>query len=279
MKKLSFLICAVFIFICIFSIKTKAVGLNDVSAECAVLMSVQTGEILFAKNAHERHSMASTTKIMTSLLAVEQYTPGRTIRVKNSMLKVEGTSMGLLDGDTVTLEGLIYGMLLQSGNDAANVTAITLGGSVEKFAEMMNSRAKEIGMKSTNFVTASGLDDENHYSTAYDMALLGCEAVKNPEFLNVCSDQKAVVSYGNPPYDRTLTNHNRLLYSFEGTVGDVVGRVEYLLDGQLIATATLAADEDVSIKAVPENQSQEPIELQKTGFFKKLIQSIKEKIK
>lgn len=202
---------------------TKALEAPHVSAECAALMCVQTGELIFEKNANEKHSMASTTKIMTSLLAIEEYTPGRAIKVTESMLNVEGTSMGLLPGDTVTLEGLVYGMLLQSGNDAANVTAISLGGSVEKFAVMMNNRAKEIGMNNTNFVTPSGLDDQNHYSTAYDMALLGCEAVKNTEFLYICSQKSASVNYGNPPYRRTLTNHNRLLSSYDGAIGIKTG--------------------------------------------------------
>ncbi len=186
-------------------------------------MCAETGELLFSKNAYEKHSMASTTKIMTSLLAIEEYTPEREVKVTSSMLGVEGTSMGLLPGDTVTLRGLVYGMLLQSGNDAANVTAIALGGSVEDFALMMNHRAKEIGMKNSHFVTPSGLDDPDHYSTAYDMALLGCEAVKNTEFLSVCSRKSAAVYYGNPPYRRTLYNHNRLLSGYDGAVGIKTG--------------------------------------------------------
>ena len=116
----------------------------DVSASCAALMVAETGELIYGKNEHDRRSMASTTKIMTSLLAIEALTPQRKITVSADMLNVEGTSMGLLPGDTVTLEGLVYGMLLQSGNDAANVTAITLGGNVENFVSMMNKRAGEI---------------------------------------------------------------------------------------------------------------------------------------
>ena len=203
--------------------QSEALSLSDLSAECAALMCAETGNLLFSKNAYEKHSMASTTKIMTALLAVEEYTPEREIKVISSMLGVEGTSMWLLPGDTVTLRGLVYGMLLQSGNDAANVSAITLGGSAQDFAHMMNHRAKEIGMKNTNFVTPSGLDDPDHYSTAYDMALLGCEAVKNTEFLSICSQKSAVVYYGNPPYRRTLYNHNRLLSGYDGAVGIKTG--------------------------------------------------------
>ncbi len=220
-------ICCVFASVLILALplcgRAFALGADDLSAASAALMCVQTGEVLYQKNARERRSMASTTKIMTSLLALEENTPDRVIKVKDSMLNVEGTSMGLLAGDTVTLEGLIYGMLLQSGNDAANVTAISLGGNVENFVKKMNLRAKEIGMNDTNFVTPSGLDDEEHYSTAYDMALLGCEAVKNPEFLSVCSKKSESVSYGNPPYKRTLSNHNRLLRIYDGAVGVKTG--------------------------------------------------------
>lgn len=223
MKKLFCVLAAVLILSLPLCGRAFALGADDLSAASAALMCVQTGEVLYQKNARERRSMASTTKIMTSLLALEENTPDRVIKVKDSMLNVEGTSMGLLPGDTVTLEGLIYGMLLQSGNDAANVTAISLGGNVENFVKKMNLRAKEIGMNDTNFVTPSGLDDEEHYSTAYDMALLGCEAVKNPEFLSVCSKKSESVSYGNPPYKRTLSNHNRLLRIYDGAVGVKTG--------------------------------------------------------
>lgn len=203
--------------------RAYALSAADISAECAVVMTAQTGEVIFGKNEHKKHSMASTTKIMTSLIAAESGRLQNEIKVTSDMLKVEGTSMGLVSGDSVSLRELVYGMLLPSGNDAANVTALYLGGSQEKFAALMNRRAKEIGMKNSSFVTPSGLDDENHYSTAYDMALLGREAVKNPEFLKICSSGKAKLSYGNPPYDRYLFNHNRLLTSYEGALGIKTG--------------------------------------------------------
>ncbi len=253
MKRLFLFFITVTVTIIVLCFEASALDASDVSARNAALMCVQTGELLFEKNAYEKRSMASTTKIMTSLLAIEEYTPGREIKVTSSMLNVEGTSMGLLPGDTVTLEGLVYGMLLSSGNDAANVTAVTLGGSCENFALMMNHRAKEIGMKNTNFVTPSGLDDENHYSTAYDMALLGCEAVKNAEFLSICSQKSAVVYYGNPPYRRTLTNHNRLLSSYDGATGIKTGFTKKSgrclvscaqRDGVILVAVTLNAPDD-----------------------------------
>lgn len=195
----------------------------DTSAGAAVLMCAETGEILYSENPDKRLSMASTTKIMTSLIALEAATPEREIAVTAEMADVEGTSMGLQAGDSVSLEELVYGMLLQSGNDAANAVAIVLAGSEEKFAELMNKRAKEIGMKNSNFVTPSGLDDDEHYSTAYDMALLACECLKNPEFIRICSCKSARITYGNPPYARTLTNHNRLLRSIDGCIGIKTG--------------------------------------------------------
>lgn len=198
-------------------------GEVGVSAQSAVLMCQNSGEVLFEKSAHKQLSMASTTKIMTSLLALEAAVPETEITVTKEMVAVEGTSMGLLAGDSVSLRELVYGMLLQSGNDAANTVAYVIGGSPEGFAKLMNERAAEIGMENTNFVTASGLDDENHYSTAYDMALLACESIANPEFAAICSQKTARLTYGNPPYARTLTNHNRLLWKYEDAIGVKTG--------------------------------------------------------
>ena len=198
-------------------------GMSDVSAQSAVLMCVNNGKVLYSKNENKQLSMASTTKIMTSLLAIEAAIPDKEIVVTSEMVSVEGTSMGLVAGDSVSMNELVYGMLLQSGNDAANTVAYVLGGNPEGFAEMMNNRAAEIGMKNTNFVTASGLDHKDHYSTAYDMALLACESISNPEFKSICSKKSAKLTYGNPPYARTLTNHNRLLWSYDDAIGIKTG--------------------------------------------------------
>lgn len=216
----------IFIFLtvfCLMTVSASALEDSDISAECAVVISQQTGEIVFQKNAYKRHSMASTTKIMTSLIAAQSGRLHDEIVVSDKMIQVEGTSMGLLPGDRVSLYELICGMLLPSGNDAANVTAYHIGGNVENFAKLMNDEAKIIGMRDTNFVTPSGLDNENHYSTAYDMALLGRYAVKNPVFKSVCSSKSITLSYGNPPYRRTLYNHNRLLESYKYALGIKTG--------------------------------------------------------
>lgn len=206
-------------FTILFSYIPTAYAQVGVSAESAVLMCANNGEVIFSRNADRHLSMASTTKIMTSLIALESAMPEKEITVTQEMVSVEGTSMGLVAGDSVSLIELVYGMLLQSGNDAANTVAHVIGGSEEEFAAMMNARAKEIGMKNTNFVTASGLDDDNHFSTAYDMALLARECIGNPEFVRICSQKRVKLTYGNPPYARTLTNHNKLLWKYSDSIG------------------------------------------------------------
>lgn len=196
---------------------------DEIKAKGAVLMDAETGRVLFAQNAHLRLPMASTTKIMTALIALEQERLDDYFTVSTAAVHVEGSSMGLLEGDSVSLRALAYGMLLPSGNDAANAAAMRIAGSLPDFADLMNARAEEIGLDDTHFVTPSGLNDPNHYSTAYDMALLAREALKNPLFAEICSQSKAVVQYGNPPYNRWMQNHNRLLRSYEGTVGVKTG--------------------------------------------------------
>ena len=215
-------VMTVAVMIALTAVIPSASGLS-VSAESAVLMCIENGAILFDKDADKRLSMASTTKIMTSLLALEYAQPEKEIIVTDEMISVEGTSMGLVAGDSVSLRELVYGMLLQSGNDAANTVATVIGGSEERFAEIMNARANEIGMVNTHFVTSSGLDDDEHYSTAYDMALLTAECLHNPEFVSICSQKTAKLTYGNPPYLRTLTNHNRLLWSYPDAIGVKTG--------------------------------------------------------
>lgn len=195
----------------------------DLSAKRAALINADTGELIYGKNEHERTSMASTTKIMTSLLALESGKQNDVVTASEQAVRVEGTSIGLRAGDQITLKTLVCGMLLESGNDAANVTAEYLAGSSAAFAAMMNKRAAEIGMQDTHFVTPSGLDDEEHYSTAYDMALLGACAIQNRAFVQICSARSMRVSYGTPEAARTFTNHNRMLADYEGAIGIKTG--------------------------------------------------------
>lgn len=237
----------------LFQINAEALSGNAVSAKAAILIDAQTGQVVFSKNEKARLPMASTTKIMTTLLMLESGNLDEEFVVDSDAIKVEGSSMGLTEGDIVTKRALCYGMLLPSGNDAANSTAIKLAGSYEAFADIMNERAREIGMKNTHFVTPSGLDDNKHYSTAYDMALLAREALKNDDFKEICSSKSAKLCFGNPPYDRWLTNSNRLLSRYPGCIGiktgftDNAGRClvsAVQRDGITLICVTLNASDD-----------------------------------
>ena len=131
--------------------------------------------------------------------------------------------MGLREGDSVSLNGLATGMLLASGNDAANAAAVKIAGSIEKFSGLMNQKAKELGMENSHFVTPSGLPNDDHYSTAADMALLARHALQNERFAAICTKSSAKLSFGNPPFDRWLYNHNRLLEDYPGCIGIKTG--------------------------------------------------------
>lgn len=198
---------------------------QSLSAHSAVLISADTSAVLYEKDAHLQLSMASTTKIMTALLTLEEAerSGDPAVKITEEMVAVEGSSMGLMPGDEITLTNLAAGMLLASGNDAANTAALYLNGSLEEFAGRMNKRAGEIGMTETNFVTPSGLDDDGHYSTAYDMALLAREALKNPEFRRLCSIGTYQVEFKEPEKKVSYTNHNKLLRLYEGCIGVKTG--------------------------------------------------------
>ena len=202
-----------------------AVDLPAVSAKGAILIDAATGEILFEKNCKEKLPMASTTKIMSAMLALESGNLDEEFVVDSNAIKVEGSSMGLQEGDRVTMRALVHGMLLPSGNDAANAAAVRICGSVEAFVKLMNERAEELGLSSTHFVTPSGLDDytDEHYSSAYDMAILAKEALKNPDFREICGKYNAKLKFGNPSYERWLTNNNKLLNTCEGVIGVKTG--------------------------------------------------------
>lgn len=250
-RTITFLIVFSLTFSCL-CINTNAQELS-LSAKSAVLINAQTNEVVYEKNAYERRGMASTTKIMTSILALEYGDLNETVTAKDIDVRVEGTSIGLKDGDKITLETLVLGMLLESGNDAANVTARVVGGSKEKFVSLMNRKAKEIGMENTCFKNPSGLTEDGHYSTAFDMALLGSFAIKNQQFRGICSQSSVRVSYGNPEYQRTFTNHNKLLDSFDGAFGIKTGFTKASgrclvsaaeKDGVTLVAVTLSAPDD-----------------------------------
>ena len=193
----------------------------DVSASSAILMDGGTGTVLYEKNAHEPRLIASITKLMTALVALESgHDLKEEITVPAEWTGVEGSSIYLRPGEQVTLETLLYGMLLQSGNDAATAVAQVCAGSVEAFAGQMNAKAVQLGMKDSHFTNPSGLNDEGHYSTAYDMALLAQACLEN-ETLSQIVATKSVALGG-----RVFTNHNKLLWQYEGCVGMKTGYTE-----------------------------------------------------
>lgn len=220
-------LCCVVLFvstICFsFNVSADNQAETDVSAAAYIVMDAATRSVIYESNAHLKLPMASTTKIMSTLLCLESGDLDSEFVVDSDAIHVEGSSMGLVDGDIVTKRALCYGMLLPSGNDAAGATAVKLAGSYSNFASLMNERAKQIGMDDTHFVTPSGLHDENHYSTAYDMGILTAEAIRNDDFREICSKESAKVTFGNPPFERWLKNTNKLLQGCEGVIGVKTG--------------------------------------------------------
>ena len=223
MKKIVVSICAVMLLPAFSAMDVNAVNEPEISAKGAVLISADTGEIIYSVNCDEKLPMASTTKIMTTLLCLESGNLYEEFEVDGDAIMVEGSSMGLQKGDIVTKYALCCGMLLPSGNDAANATAVKLAGSLENFAVMMNDKAKELGLSRTWFVTPSGLEGVGHGSSAYDMAILAREALKNETFREICSSPTIKTEFGNPPYTRWLKNTNKLLTMYDGVYGVKTG--------------------------------------------------------
>ena len=195
---------------CLLTGRAKAV---ETSASSAILMDMDSGRVLYERNAGARMLIASTTKIMTALVAIRDGTLSDTVKVSREAAYTEGSSMYLKEGEELTLETLLYGLLLCSGNDAAVAVAEHVAGSVGRFVERMNETALALGMEDTSFANPNGLDDENHYSTARDMALLACAAMRNETLVRIASTR--TVSIGG----RTMTNHNKLLSLMDGCVG------------------------------------------------------------
>ena len=222
---LRFLTCFIMIVLlcCIGSGMPVSAEEPAVAAKAFVLIDAKTCQIVCGRSEHEKRPMASTTKIMTVLLTLESGGLDDPFVVDAEAIRVEGSSMGLRTGDVVTKRVLCAGMLLPSGNDAANAAAVAVAGSIPAFLKMMNARAQEIGMTRTCFATPSGLDADGHGASAYDMALLARTALQNPDFAAICSQTAMTVSFGNPPYPRTLTNTNKLLSRDPGIIGVKTG--------------------------------------------------------
>jgi len=234
----------------VFGIKADAL---DISAECACVMIAQTGELIFSKNASATHSVASTTKIMTAITAIEEGDIQEAVTVSANAASQEGSSIYLRAGNKVNLIDLIYGMMLNSGNDAACAVAEHVGGSVENFASLMNKKAEKAGVKNTSFKNPSGLDEEGHYSTAEDMARITAYALKNDLFCEIVSTKNSQIKVGEDIC--YLKNHNKMLWNYDGCIGVKTGYTKKTgrclvsaaeKDGVTLIAVTLGAPDDWS---------------------------------
>lgn len=197
----------------IFAVKIPAQAELAVSAKAAILMHADSGRVLYEKNADEHMLIASTTKIMTAIVALEHCELDDLVEVDSRSAGIEGSSMYLKAGESYTVEDLLYGLLLVSGNDAASALALHVADSMEEFAELMNAKAAELGMTESSFKNAHGLDEEGHYSTARDMAKLAAYCMGNEDFARIAGTVSHTVG------EQTLVNHNRLLREYDGCLG------------------------------------------------------------
>ena len=208
----------------LFSLFTIYVASNDlpgVSARAAALYEPESNRFLYEKNAEERLSMASTTKIMTALISLEHLDLNEEITVDERACGIEGSSVYLKPGEVLTAEDLIYALMLGSANDAAEALAYEISGSPDSFTELMNERARSLGLTDTNFKNPHGLDCEGHYTTAKDLALITACAMSLPKFNEIVSTYKKTIK--SSAETRVLVNHNKLLQSYNGCIGTKTG--------------------------------------------------------
>ena len=230
----------------------------EVSAESAILCDAD-GRLLYEKNSKERMGMASTTKIMTALVVTELLSLDKAVIIPREAVNVEGSSVYLCEGERLSVEQLLYALLLSSANDAAVALAIAAAGSVATFAHKMNERAVSLGLCDTHFVNPHGLDDERHYTTAYDLAIISAEALKDPTIRKIASTKKATIPQGvtqetpEGGTERYLYNHNKLLSRYEGAIGLKTGYTKSTgrclvsaaeRDGLTLIAVTLDAPDD-----------------------------------
>ena len=183
----------------------------SVKAKAAIVMDMEDGRVIFARNADERRPMASTTKMMTGILALERLPMDKVVAASKKATDAGESEIYLVPGEKLTVEELLYAVLVKSANDAAATLAEATAGSQEAFVELMNQKAQELGMTNTHFDNPHGLDSDQHYSTATDLATLARYAMKNPEFRRYVATEEASIPWPGRAYGRTLTNHNTLL--------------------------------------------------------------------
>ena len=195
----------------------------EVSAKAAIGIEASSGEIFYSKNIHTRLPMASTTKIMTAIIAIEEGELSDTVTVNKDAVGIEGSSIYLYEGERLTLEELLYALMLESANDAAMAIAIHVAGDIESFVMLMNDKAAELGLENTHFDNPHGLDSNGHYTTAYDLGIIAAYGMKNPDFRRIVSTYKMVIPLANGDGARVLINHNKLIRNYDGAIGIKTG--------------------------------------------------------
>lgn len=225
MKRLiALILVASFAFIFAPAFPVSAMSLPSVSARSAVLIEAESGKVLFGKSENTRLPMASTTKIMTAIVAIELCADlDAFISVDKRAVGVEGSSVYLYSGEKISIRSLLYALLLSSANDAAAAIAFALCGSIESFAVQMNALADRLGLSDTHFTNPHGLHDTEHYTTARELAIITAYALKDPTFREIVSAKKATIPIQNGESDRYLVNHNKLLSSYRGAIGVKTG--------------------------------------------------------
>lgn len=198
-------------------------GEPQIIGETAVLLDAKSGAVLYGKEEHKKMYPASTTKVLTALLALEHSGLTDQVTIGPNPIKAGGTSIWLQDGEQLTMQELIYALMLNSANDAGVAIAEHIAGSADKFAELSNERLRKIGAKNTHFTNPHGMPDKEHYSTAYDLALIGREALKNEDLRKIMTTINHEIPRADPEAQRHLFNHNKLLwsktYGYKGATG------------------------------------------------------------
>jgi len=193
------------------------------SAECAVLIEAENNTVFYSKNSEKVRGMASTTKIMTAVIALEYADISKIVSVSKEAVGVIGSSVYLREGEKITLENLLYAMLLESGNDAATAIAIEVAQSVDAFASLMNLKAAELGLADTNFTNPHGLYDERQFTSSKSLAIIAAYALKNDVFRTIVSTQKRIIPINDNEGSRLLLNHNKMLKLYDGAIGVKTG--------------------------------------------------------
>lgn len=220
-EKIFALLIALTLLFSLFTIYVASSDAPKVSAKAAALYDPEAKRFLYEKNSNERLSMASTTKIMTAIVALEHILPDKEIVVDERACGIEGSSVYLKAGEVLTAEALLYALMLRSANDAAEALAYEISGSIEAFAFLMNEKAKSLGLKNTSFKNPHGLDCEGHYTTASDLAVITACAMCMPKFNEIASTYKKTIK--SSAETRLLVNHNKLLNSYDGCIGVKTG--------------------------------------------------------